>query len=69
MPALVCLKRRNANQNAVRAVMEVEAAYLDTAFGAIETGAGSLDAYFETVLGVTPSVREAIMARLLIDNG
>jgi protein-tyrosine phosphatase len=59
---------RVPEQAAVRAVMEVEAAYLDTAFGAIETGAGSVDAYFETVLGVTPSVRDAIMTRLLLDN-
>ena len=59
---------RVPEQTAVRAVMEVEAAYLDTAFGASETDSGSVDAYFETVLGVTPSVRDAIMTRLLLDN-
>lgn len=53
---------------AVRAVMEVDARYLDTAFSAIEAGAGSSDAYFETVLGIEPSVRDAIMGRLLIDH-
>jgi Tyrosine phosphatase family len=51
-----------------RFLATLEAAYLDTAFGAIETGAGSVDAYFETVLGVTPSVRDAIMTRLLVPS-
>jgi protein-tyrosine phosphatase len=55
---------RAPDQAAVRAVMEVEAAYLDAAFGAIEAGSGSFDAYFETVLGVTPAVRDAIVTRL-----
>jgi protein-tyrosine phosphatase len=60
---------RPCEQAAARAVMEVDAAYLDTAFSAIEAGAGSLDAYFETVLGISPAVRDAIVTRLLIDGG
>jgi protein-tyrosine phosphatase len=60
---------RAPNQAAVRAVMEVDAAYLDTAFAAMETGAGSVDGYLETLLGITPSIREAIMTRLLIGSG
>jgi len=49
---------------AVRAVMEVEAGYLAAGFDAIEAQRGSLDAYFETTLGVTRAAREAIAARL-----
>jgi protein-tyrosine phosphatase len=58
---------RAPGEAAVRAVMEVDARYLDTAFSAIEAGAGSFDAYVETVLGIKPSVRNAIMTRLLVD--
>jgi protein-tyrosine phosphatase len=44
--------------------MEVDPTYLDAAFAAIEAQSGSLDAYFETVLGVTRAAREAIALRL-----
>ena len=44
--------------------MEVDPTYLDAAFTAIEDQSGSLDAYFETVLGVTRAGREAIALRL-----
>lgn len=37
------------------AVFQSLGPYRDTAFAAIETGAGSFDAYFETILGITPS--------------
>jgi protein-tyrosine phosphatase len=51
-------------QAAVRAVMEVDATYLDATFNAIEAGCGSIDTYFETVLGVTPAAHDAIALRL-----
>ena len=44
--------------------MEVDPTYLDVVFAAIEAQSGSLDAYFETVLGVTRAAREAIALRL-----
>ena len=55
---------RTPAEAAVRAVMEVEANYLAAGFDAIEARCGSLDAYFETTLGVTRAAREAIAARL-----
>ena len=55
---------RAPEQAGVRAVMEVDPTYLDAAFAAIEDQSGSLDAYFETVLGVTRAGREAIALRL-----
>lgn len=55
---------RKPDEAAVRAAMELEAAYLDGAFDAIDAGSGSLDAYFDKVLGLTPEARTAITARL-----
>lgn len=59
---------RALDEATVRTVMEVEAAYLDTAFAAIEARCRSVDAYFKTVLSVTPPVRDAIVTRLTDSN-
>jgi protein-tyrosine phosphatase len=50
---------------AVRVVMSVEPAYLDTAFAAIRDRHGSVEAYAEAACGVTPALHEAIAARLI----
>lgn len=55
---------RRPSEEAVRISIEVEAAYLEAAFDAIEREYGSLDRYFERALGVTPAIRAAIRARL-----
>ena len=54
---------RAPGQAGVRAVMEVDPTYLDASFAAIEAQSGSLDAYFETVLGITRATRDAIAFR------
>jgi protein tyrosine/serine phosphatase len=46
-------------------VMGVDTLYLDTAFAAMKARYGSVDAYLEQALGVTPAMRDAIAARLL----
>jgi protein-tyrosine phosphatase len=56
---------RDAEDAGLLAAMGVEAAYLETAFQAIEAEAGGLDAYLDQVLGVSPSVRERIVVKLL----
>jgi protein tyrosine/serine phosphatase len=48
-----------------RAVMGVEAVYLDEALGTIRDAHGSIDAYLEQALGVDAASREKIEARLL----
>lgn len=50
---------------AVRVFLGVKAGYLQTAFEAIEARHGSVDAYLEEVLGVTPEQRALIADRLL----
>ena len=55
---------RAPGQAGVRAVMEVDPTYLDASFAAIEAQSGSVDAYFETVLGITRAARDAIALRL-----
>jgi protein tyrosine/serine phosphatase len=50
---------------AVRVVMSVEPAYLDTAFAAIRERHGSVEAYAEAMCGVTPVLREAMAAQLI----
>jgi protein-tyrosine phosphatase len=51
---------------AVRVVMSVEPVYLETAFAAIRERHGSVEAYAEAVCGVTPAVRAALAARLIM---
>ncbi|TFU01465.1 tyrosine-protein phosphatase [Polymorphobacter arshaanensis] len=53
------------DDDAVRVVMSVEPAYLDTAFAAIRERHGSVEAYAEAACGVTPALREAIAAQLI----
>jgi len=71
-PAVACgiaeAAGRVPDHDAVRAVMEVDAAYLDAAFDAIEAECGSTDVYLESVLRVTPARRDAIVTRLT-DSG
>lgn len=50
---------------AVRAFLGVKADYLQTAFDTIEARHGSINAYLENVLQVTPERREKIADRLL----
>ena len=53
------------DDDAVRVVMSVEPAYLDTAFAAIRERHGSVEAYAEAACGVTPALRDAIAAQLV----
>lgn len=54
---------------AARAAIEVEAAYLDAALAAIAARAGSIAAYLEDVLGITPDRQARIVARLIGHGG
>ena len=49
----------------LRQVMRAEPQYLEATFAAIEARHGSIDAYLETTLGVTPAVLRALHERLL----
>lgn len=51
---------------AVRTLMSVDPAYLDTAFASIRAKHESIEAYARDVLDVTPERREAIAQRLLV---
>ncbi len=53
------------DDEAVRAAMRVEAAYLETAFKAIEERYGSLDAYLHEALSLDPARRAAFEQRFL----
>lgn len=55
---------RPASPEAVVAFVGVEAAYLDEAFAEIDRRSGSLDAYFETALGLDAATRDRIAERL-----
>ena len=55
---------RPASPEAVVAFVGVEAGYLDEAFAEIDRQSGSLDAYFETALGLDAATRERIVERL-----
>lgn len=48
-----------------RPLFEARREYLETAFDTMRTDAGSLDAFLETRLGLTPERREALRKRLL----
>ncbi len=56
---------REPTDEGLIAAMGVEAIYLETAFKAIEAEAGGVDAYLDDVLGVTPSVRDRLLQKLL----
>ncbi|OZA93723.1 tyrosine-protein phosphatase [Altererythrobacter sp. H2] len=49
----------------IRVLMGVDARYLEAMREAVEAAHGSLDAFLEDVLGVTPETREALRLRLL----
>jgi protein tyrosine/serine phosphatase len=53
------------DDDAVRTVMSVDEAYLDSAFAAIRERYTSIDAYTDTVCGVTPVVRAKLVAQLV----
>ncbi|MEA1674645.1 tyrosine-protein phosphatase [Nitrospirillum sp. BR 11163] len=52
------------SEAAVRAVMEVRPDFLDGAFRSLTDRHGSVEGYIESVLGVSPDMRERIAARL-----
>ena len=52
--------------DAVRTLMSVHPAYLETGFAAIEAQHGSIEAYARDVLGVSPERLSKIEARLLV---
>ena len=56
---------RTPSDEAVRAFLGVEPAYLERAFARIRERYGSLDAYLEQALGVDAERRAAVQARLL----
>ena len=58
---------RDISPDLIRQMLRVEAAYLDAAFEAITDRHGSVDAYLEEALGVTPDLRGALKDRYLED--
>ena len=62
---IVTLTGRVATDEALYAVMGVEARFLDIAFDAMSARYGTVDAYLETALAVSPVVKATIEARLL----
>ena len=57
---------RDMDMDAVRTLMSVDAEFLDTAFAAIRAQHGSIEAYAEDVLGVSPEMTER-MSRNLVE--
>lgn len=55
---------KDASPEAVVAFVGVEPGYLDVAFAEIDRQSGSLDAYFETALGLDAATRARIIERL-----
>jgi protein-tyrosine phosphatase len=56
---------RRPDEGALRAVMSVDADYLDAAFDVMTERFGGLDGYLEQVLGVDPVMRKRISERIL----
>ena len=52
------------SDDTIRVLMGVDARYLEAMREAVEAAHGSLDAFLEDVLGVTPDTREALRLRL-----
>ena len=52
--------------DAVRALMSVNPAYLDAAFATVRRDHGDVATYAEAVLNVTPEMREAMIDRLIV---
>ena len=59
---------RPVEPSAVRAAIEVEAAYLEAAFEVIEARAGPVETYLDTVVGISRSRQKQIIARLVEDR-
>ena len=55
------------DDDAVRTVMSVDEAYLDSAFAAIRERYSSIEVYADTVCGVTPAVRAGLVTQLVAD--
>jgi protein tyrosine/serine phosphatase len=60
------LTGRAPSPEAIFVTMGVEAAYLHTAFDAVEAQYGSVEGYLETALGVDERLRDRIETRLLV---
>ena len=56
---------RDMDMDAVRTLMSVHPAFLETAFAAIDARHGSIDAYAADVLGVTPDAIERMRQNLI----
>ena len=52
--------------DAIRALMSVNPAYLDAALATVRRDHGDIPTYAETVLNLTPEKREAMIDRLVI---
>lgn len=69
LPGLIEIFRQNhgveAPPHLMRHVWRVEKSYFDNAMDAIVARDGSLDAYLEKRLGVTPAMKAALKARLI----
>jgi protein-tyrosine phosphatase len=57
---------RPPSADLLRAMVSVDAAWLEAAFAAVAEQHGDIDAYLAEAIGVTPPVREAIRERLLV---
>jgi len=55
---------RAVSDDAIRTILGVEEPYLRAAFGTMDAEYGSRDGYLEDAVGVTPTQRAAIVARL-----
>jgi protein-tyrosine phosphatase len=56
---------RDAPPETLRVAMGVEAQYLEASFAEIEARCGDVDAYLETVLGLTAAARERLVEHLV----
>jgi len=56
---------KEVDEAGLRVAVSVNPAYLETAFSVIREAHGSLDGYLSDVLGVDPSLRERLQAKLL----
>jgi protein-tyrosine phosphatase len=56
----------NLSEEAVQVVTGVEARFLESAFDSITERCGSVEAYLAQVMGITPQLRAALIARLTV---
>lgn len=64
MRTFLAREGRTVSDDAIRTILGVEEAYLRAAFGTMDAEYGSRDGYLEDAIGVTPSQRAMIVARL-----